>query len=464
MLQNASLKLSACSCSSRDVRQAAYPSFAIATGERSPTVASYHRYNRLTAQSSIKRSLPTVHLGTLGKPTPGFHSPARFRRTQSKFLVKPLSTQHGLAMTILQDDDEAVLTEVVALLPAPGLEDNGQASSHPIFDPTADPTPPVKCSASRGKFNRPRSRRRRPPRKGPRRSASTRRLTPSPRSRMTCRASSRSPAAKLVPRSALLLIKDRPRCDRVIARALDPQQINEDGYVSIPELLEQAQLVDPTRPAHQPLTDKVLARIKLDVCTTPPPVSTWVGNSSRGLWKALFCDVTLLDLQRKIDPELSANNYEVVYNDKKFRPTEQEDDDSDFEEGGEYVALPPTLPVTFPTSIPAEDRSPDDEGEKLPAGSSDEADDGADTVSDKDTPATTKSKATPSITDGTPANSAKTTSRPAQSARPPELLPQDQVMVPLRPAQSRFHDRDEHVLIVHLRVSVGETSTPPQFS
>ncbi|GMF25491.1 unnamed protein product [Phytophthora fragariaefolia] len=37
---------------------------------------------------------------------------------------------------------------------------------------------------------------------------------------------------------SVLLIKDRSRYDRVIARALDPQQIDEDGYGSIPELLE----------------------------------------------------------------------------------------------------------------------------------------------------------------------------------------------------------------------------------
>ncbi|GMF45016.1 unnamed protein product [Phytophthora fragariaefolia] len=176
---------------------------------------------------------------------------------------------------------------------------------------------------------------------------------------------------------SVLLIKDRSRYDRVIARALDPQQIDEDGYGSIPELLEQAQLVDPTRPAHQRLTDKALARIKLDVCTTPPPVSTWVGNRSRGPWKALFCDVRFLNLQRKIAEELSVSKYTVVYNEKKFRPTEQEDD-------GEYAALPPTPPVTLPTTTPAEDSSPDEEEEKPPAGSSGESDDDTDTMSDKE--------------------------------------------------------------------------------
>ncbi|GMF45014.1 unnamed protein product [Phytophthora fragariaefolia] len=61
----------------------------------------------------------------------------------------------ALAMAILQDDDEAVLTEVVTLLPAPGLQEDGQATSHPIFDPTADPPSSVKRSAPRGKSKAP---------------------------------------------------------------------------------------------------------------------------------------------------------------------------------------------------------------------------------------------------------------------------------------------------------------------
>ncbi|GMF39088.1 unnamed protein product [Phytophthora fragariaefolia] len=206
---------------------------------------------------------------------------------------------------------------------------------------------------------------------------------------------------------SVLLIKDRPRYDRVIARALDPQQNDEDGYGSIPELLEQAHLVDPTRPAHQCLPDKAQACIKLDVCTTAPPVSTWVGNRSREPWQALFCDVRLLDLQRKIAQELSVNKYTVVYNEKQFHLTEQEDDDVDFEEDGEYTALPPTSPVTLPTMTSAEDSSPDEEEEKLPAGSTYESDDDTDTVSDKENLPTTKPKAPPNNMDSSSPTPAK---------------------------------------------------------
>ncbi|GMF52604.1 unnamed protein product [Phytophthora fragariaefolia] len=300
-------------------------------------------------------------------------------------------------MANTQDDEEAVLTEVVTLLPAPGLQED---DLDPIFDPTADPTSSVKPSsrlpAARNppQFVKPTlgevtaagmtlrctsactcctggpgygtatptttaPSTRRPPRvtNGASISSTQRRIEKNPdfnieefgyfgfldRFENGSNDSLMWLGGKVAKHSAtakgstgpvqedlsVLLIKDHSRYDRVIARALDPQQIDEDGYGSIPELLEQAQLVDPTRPAHQRLTDKVLARIKLDVCTTPPPVSTWIGNRSRGL-------------------------------------------------------------------------SPDEDEEKLPAGSSGESDDDTDTVSDKENPSTTKPKAPPSNTDSSP--------------------------------------------------------------
>ncbi|KAF1774994.1 hypothetical protein GQ600_25375 [Phytophthora cactorum] len=76
---------------------------------------------------------------------------------------------------------------------------------------------------------------------------------------------------------------DRRRYDRIIARALDPYQVDEDGYSSISELLEQSQALDPTRPriSHH-LTDNALARIALDVASRRPPNESWVGNRTKG--------------------------------------------------------------------------------------------------------------------------------------------------------------------------------------
>ncbi|KAE9350928.1 hypothetical protein PR003_g5135 [Phytophthora rubi] len=116
---------------------------------------------------------------------------------------------------------------------------------------------------------------------------------------------------------ATLLSKDRVRYDRVLERALDPTAIDEDGYSSIPELLEQASLIDPTRKPHLRLSNRALARIKLDLSDRPPP-----------------CEVARLLLSKK---------KVALYNEKKFARSEQADDDSDFEDDdGEYTAAVPT--------------------------------------------------------------------------------------------------------------------------
>ncbi|GMF31058.1 unnamed protein product [Phytophthora fragariaefolia] len=314
-----------------------------------------------------------------------------------------LAALDALPMAIIQDDEEAVLTEVVPFLPAPGLQDDSEGPRARFSTQRLAPRSQlsVRLLTTSPKPHRPRSRRRQSPRKRPRRSVSTCRPTPSLRSRTTWRASSRLPVARTplqfvnptlgevnvagtTPRctSSCTCCTDGSGCGTATPTTTAPStrrppsvtnstSSSHDRTEQVPELqqrglLEQAQLVDPTRPAHQRLTDKALARIKLDVCTTPPPVSTWVGNRSRGPWKALFCDVRRLGLQRKIAQELSVNKYTFVYNDKKFRPTEQEDDDSDFEEDGEYPALPPTPPVTLPTATSAEDSSPDEEEETPP--------------------------------------------------------------------------------------------------
>ncbi|KAE8887663.1 hypothetical protein PF010_g8297 [Phytophthora fragariae] len=142
---------------------------------------------------------------------------------------------------------------------------------------------------------------------------------------------------------ATLLSKDRDCYDRVLERALDPTAIDEDGYSSIPELLEQASLIDPTRKPHLRLSNRALARIKLDLADRPPPVPSWVGNRTRGPWKALLADRTLRPVECEVARLLLSKKKVALYNEKKFARSEQVDDDSDFEDDdGEYTVAAPT--------------------------------------------------------------------------------------------------------------------------
>ncbi|KAG1699101.1 hypothetical protein DVH05_014020 [Phytophthora capsici] len=85
---------------------------------------------------------------------------------------------------------------------------------------------------------------------------------------------------------ATLHKKDRARYDRTIARAYDPLSIDEDGYSSIPELLEQTQALDPSLSEPNRLSDRALARVFLDATQmTVPPNTNWVGNRNTGVWK-----------------------------------------------------------------------------------------------------------------------------------------------------------------------------------
>ncbi|GMF48868.1 unnamed protein product [Phytophthora fragariaefolia] len=178
---------------------------------------------------------------------------------------------------------------------------------------------------------------------------------------------------------SVLLAKDRARYDQGLFRALDPLQIDEVGYASIPELLEQAHLLDLSRNQPNRLSDRTLARIKLDVASKPLPSSSWVGTRNRGPWKLLLRDVTLLPLQRQIGQVL-ASDEPVKYDQKKYKPSERGDDDSDFEDDGEFTAIPPTPPVLISSFTPASNdddvsrtEDSDDDGRK--AGSDDKNDD-----------------------------------------------------------------------------------------
>ncbi|KAE9118020.1 hypothetical protein PF010_g8363 [Phytophthora fragariae] len=148
---------------------------------------------------------------------------------------------------------------------------------------------------------------------------------------------------------AQLLRHDPSHYERVIERVLDLTRVDEEGYASIRELLEQSNALDPSRPAHLRLSTNALARIALDVSIKDPPNPNWVGNRSTGPWKKLLSDITLRSVQAKLDKRLSKDKSVVTYDHKKFKASEQCEDDSDFEDDGEPVILPPTPPVTKST-------------------------------------------------------------------------------------------------------------------
>ncbi|EEY69068.1 uncharacterized protein PITG_22761 [Phytophthora infestans T30-4] len=77
-----------------------------------------------------------------------------------------------------------------------------------------------------------------------------------------------------------LFKRHRRRYDQVITNALDPFDVDNSGYRSIPELLETSQAINPTRPKNLRLSDKARARIALDVSGSNPPKGSWVGNRS----------------------------------------------------------------------------------------------------------------------------------------------------------------------------------------
>ncbi|OWY91636.1 hypothetical protein PHMEG_00039701, partial [Phytophthora megakarya] len=55
--------------------------------------------------------------------------------------------------------------------------------------------------------------------------------------------------------------KDKTAFHRVISKALDPFSIDENGYATVPELLEQSGALDPEKTSYLRLTTKALARI-----------------------------------------------------------------------------------------------------------------------------------------------------------------------------------------------------------
>ncbi|GMF31234.1 unnamed protein product [Phytophthora fragariaefolia] len=185
----------------------------------------------------------------------------------------------------------------------------------------------------------------------------------------------------------------------IIGRIQDSNRVDDDGYASIPELLEQTHALDPTRPEHLRLSNRALARVVLDVQGSDPPYPNWVGNTNRGDWKRLLASE---DLQATIDEveQLLANDEPIaVFNQKPFRDTEKGEDDSDYEIDGLPTIRPPTPTRKQTTTPPPPDKAPEDKPHESSDDEDDEADSRTNDKADKDaaaTPASSSGTKTPS--------------------------------------------------------------------
>ncbi|OWZ01021.1 hypothetical protein PHMEG_00027669 [Phytophthora megakarya] len=187
--------------------------------------------------------------------------------------------------------------------------------------------------------------------------------------------------------------KDKTAYRRVIARVMDPYSVDENGYSSIPELLEQSGALDPTNTSYLRLTTRALACIVLDA-KKHPPTESWVGSKQTGVWKKLLSDRSVLEEVKKIRAAKKAGLYEP---DIPSIDYEQDEADSDFEdENGQYTALPPSQPSLLDDeeSENGEDPSSDHESEDKPPPpkeSSDKKSPPAESPSTSDSPSPAKS-------------------------------------------------------------------------
>ncbi|EGZ26171.1 hypothetical protein PHYSODRAFT_327088 [Phytophthora sojae] len=174
----------------------------------------------------------------------------------------------------------------------------------------------------------------------------------------TGKAARRSTAAKANAKSssdatvvtdlATLYRHERGRYDAIIARALDPFRVDEDGYQSISELLEQTKALDPTKPPHLRLSDEALARVVIDVTGGDPPNPSWKGKQPFPPQKAYDEDKEQRD------------NYSDFADDEDMFTVLPPTSHSDEEEDGE----PEELSEKLPEAEVDQDQEDDEEGEQ----------------------------------------------------------------------------------------------------
>ncbi|KAE9332884.1 hypothetical protein PF008_g14723 [Phytophthora fragariae] len=151
---------------------------------------------------------------------------------------------------------------------------------------------------------------------------------------------------------ATVLRTNPSRYKVIIGRILDPSRVDEDGYASIPELLEQTHALDPTRPEHLRLSNRALARVVLDLQGSDPPYTNGVGNTNRGDWKKLLTSVDLQATMDEVEQLLVNGKPITVFNQKPFQDTKKGEDDSDYEIDGLPTIRPPTIRKTSVSPTP----------------------------------------------------------------------------------------------------------------
>lgn len=86
---------------------------------------------------------------------------------------------------------------------------------------------------------------------------------------------------------AVLYAQDPDRYRRRLKAALDPKKIDEDGFASVTELLEQTSALDPDKEANSRLSDRALARVCSDLIAEKPFQAAWVPDSMKPVFKKL---------------------------------------------------------------------------------------------------------------------------------------------------------------------------------
>lgn len=142
-----------------------------------------------------------------------------------------------------------------------------------------------------------------------------------------------------------LYFVDRPRYKRRIAAALDPGTIDQEGYASLVELLEQSTALDPDVDEAGRLSDQALARVRFD----------WVNNKQfRPCWKTSSLVAAYEKLRNH--PDLGALDVEDRLEEPPIPPFEEKEEKQEGfspykRKNGSFTALSPTSGgiVVYPT-------------------------------------------------------------------------------------------------------------------
>jgi hypothetical protein len=147
------------------------------------------------------------------------------------------------------------------------------------------------------------------------------------------------------------LLRDDPaQYDRKIARALGPLRVDEDGYSSIPELLEQSRALNFTREPHLRLSDRALARIAIDTDSKTTHRASWVGNRDEGPWHELLSNKALDKVRTEVSALLKNGEAVAAYSRRSFKASDKTKYDSDFQsKGRSEIKAPASL---IPCGVP----------------------------------------------------------------------------------------------------------------